>query len=118
MNINEYSMKVKGLEYSMKVKGLADSLASIEALVDDKGLVCVTLNSLGKEYAKFWTSIVVHETFLDFQKLVALLLRKEQRNGGSTTIRSQESAFYSNQDKDRGRGRGRGRGHFGGHSQN
>ena len=38
-------------DYSMKVKGLADSLGSIGAQVDDEDLVSVTLNGLGKEYA-------------------------------------------------------------------
>jgi len=53
-------------EYSMKVKGLADSLSSIRALVDDEDLVFVTLNCLRREYAQFWTSIGVRETFPDF----------------------------------------------------
>ena len=101
-------------EYAMKVKGLADSLGSIGAPVDDEDLVSVTLNGLGREYAQFRTSIGVRETFPDFQELVALLLSEEQRNGGSATGSSQESAFYSNQN----RGRGRGRGRFGGRSTN
>ena len=84
-------------EYAMKVKGLADSLGSIGAPVDDEDLVSVTLNGLGREYAQFQTSIGVRETFPDFQELVALLLSEEQRNGGSATGSSQESAFYSNQ---------------------
>ena len=82
--------------YSMKVKGIADSLGSIGAPVDDEDLVPVTLNGLGREYAQFWTSIGVHETFHDCRKLVALLLSEEQRNCGSATGSSQESAFYSN----------------------
>ena len=53
-------------EYSLKVKGLADSLASIGAPVDDEDLVSVTLNGLGKDYAQFRTSIGVRETFPDF----------------------------------------------------
>ena len=80
-------------EYAMKVKGLADSLGSIGAPVDDEDLVSVTLNGLGREYAQFRTSIGVRETFPDFQELVALLLSEEQRNGGSATGSSQESAF-------------------------
>ena len=43
-------------ENSMKLKGLVDNLGSIGALVDDENLVFVTLNGLGKEYAKIWTS--------------------------------------------------------------
>ena len=75
-------------EYSLKVKGLADSLASIGAPVDDEDLVSVTLNGLGKDYAQFRTSIGVRETFPDFQELIALLLSEEQRNGGSATSTS------------------------------
>ena len=66
----------------MKVKGLADSLGSIGAPVDDDDLVPMTLNGIGRDNAQFPTSIGVHETFLDFQELVALLLSEEQRNGG------------------------------------
>ena len=105
LNINEYSMEVKGLE---------DSFGSIGAPIDDEDLVSMTLSGFGREYAQFQTSIGVRETFLDFQKLVALLLSEEQRNGGSAIGSSQEFAFYSNQNKGRGRGRGR----FGGHSAN
>ena len=101
-------------EYAMKVKGLVDSLSSIGAPVDDEDLVSMTLNGLRREYAQFWTSIGVRETFSDFQELVALFLSEEQRNGGSATGSSQESAFYSNQNKGRGRGRDR----FGGRSTN
>ena len=98
----------------MKVKGLVDSLGSIGALIDDEDLVSVTLNGLGKEYIQFRTSIGVREKFLDFQEPIALLLSEEQRNGGSTTSTSQESAFYLNTD----RGRGRETSRFGGHSRN
>ena len=41
ININEYFTKVNGLAYS---------LGSIRALIDDKDLVSMTLNGLGKEY--------------------------------------------------------------------
>ena len=99
-------------EYSMKVKGLANSLGSIGALFDDEDLVSMTLNCVGREYTQFQTSIRVCKTFPHFQELVALLLSEEQRNGGSTIGSSQESAFYPNQYK----GKGLGRGHFGGHS--
>ena len=71
-------------EYSMKVKGLADSLGSIGAPIDDENIVSLTLNGLGREYAQFRTSIGVHETFPNFQELISLLLSEEQRNGGST----------------------------------
>jgi len=41
MNINDYSTKVKNL---------ADALTSIGTPIDDKDLVAVTLNGLGKDY--------------------------------------------------------------------
>ena len=69
----------------MKVKGLAYSLSSIGVLIDNENLASVTLNGLGREYAQFQTSTEVCKTFLDFQKLVALLLSEEQRNGGLVT---------------------------------
>jgi hypothetical protein len=56
-------------EYSKKVKNLADALASIGVLVDDEGLVVVTLNGLGRDYNQFRNSIAIRETFLDFQDL-------------------------------------------------
>jgi hypothetical protein len=94
MNINDYSTKVKNL---------VDALASIGALVDDN-LVAVTLNGLGKDYSQFRTSIIVRETFLNFQDLITLLISEEMRivstssNGGS-----QESAIYSNFNRNGGR---------------
>jgi hypothetical protein len=96
MNINDYSTKVKNL---------ADALASIGALVDDEDLVVTTLNGLGKNYSQFRTSIIVLETFHDFQDLITLFISEEMRvvgtsyNGGS-----QESVFYSNFNKSKGRG--------------
>ena len=78
------------------------SIPSIGAPTDDEDLVSMTLNGIGKEFAQFWTSIGVHETFPDFKELITLLLSEEQRNGDLATGSSQESAFYSNQDKGRG----------------
>ena len=57
-------------EYSLKVKGLADSLASIGAPVDDEDLVSVTLNGLRREYAQFRTSIGVLRPSLIFRNLL------------------------------------------------
>jgi len=96
MNINDYSTKVKNL---------VDVLASIGALIDDEGLVAVTLNGLGKNYSQFRTSIVVRKTFLDFQDLITLLKSEKMRIvGTSSNGGSQESAFYSNINRGRGRG--------------
>jgi hypothetical protein len=80
MNINDYYTKVKNL---------ANVLTSIGAPVGDEDLVVMTLNGLGKNYSQFHTSIVVRETFLDFQDLITLLMNEEMRivgtlsNGGS-----------------------------------
>jgi len=114
MNINDYSTKVKNL---------VDALASIGAPVVDEDLVVVTLNGLGKYYSQFHTSIVVRETFPDFQDLITLLISEDVRivstssNGGS-----QENVFYSNTNRGRGRGgktsfRGQQRSSHGGHHQ-
>jgi len=65
MNINDYYTKVKNL---------ANALTSIRAPVDDEDLVVMTLNGLGKNYSQFHTSIVVRETFLDFQDLITLFM--------------------------------------------
>ena len=114
MNINDYSTKVKNL---------ADAIASIRAPLDDGDLVAVTLNGLGKYYNQFRTSIVVRETFPNFQDLITLLISEEMRIvGTSSNGGSQESVFYSNTNRDRGRGdktsfQGRHRSSHGGHHQ-
>jgi hypothetical protein len=54
-------------DYFTKVKNFVDALASIGAPVDDEDLVVLTLNKLGKNYSQFCTSIVVRETFPNFQ---------------------------------------------------
>jgi hypothetical protein len=96
MNINDYSTKVKNL---------ANVLASIGAPIDDEDLMAVTLNRLGKNYNQFRTSIVVQETFPNFQNLITLLISEEIRLvGNSSNGGSQESAFYSNSNKGKGRG--------------
>jgi len=96
MNINDYSTKVKNL---------ANVLASIGAPIDDEDLMAVTLNRLGKNYNQFRTSIVVQETFPNFQNLITLLISEEIRLvGTSSNGGSQESAFYSNSNKGKGRG--------------
>jgi hypothetical protein len=92
MNINDYSTKVKNLAYAL-------------TLVDDEDLVAMTLNGLGKDYSQFRTSIVVQETFFDFQDLITLLISEEMRVVGTTSNGgSQESSFYSNSNRGRGRG--------------
>jgi len=114
MNINDYSIKVKNL---------ADALTSIGTPVDDEDLVAVTLNGLGKDYSQFCTSIVVQETFPDFQDLITLLISEEMKIvGTSSNGRSQENAFYSNTNRGRGRGgktsfQGRHGSSHGGHHQ-
>jgi hypothetical protein len=96
MNINDYSTKVKNL---------ANVLTSIGALVDDEDLMAVTLNRLGKNYNQFRTSIVVQETFPNFQNLITLLISEEIRVvGTSSNGGSQESVFYSNFNNGKGRG--------------
>ncbi len=92
-------------DYSIKVKNLVDALASIGAPVDDEDLVAVTLNGLGKYYSQFCTSIVVRETFPNFQDLITLLISEEMRIvGTSSNGGSQESVFYSNTNRGKGRG--------------
>jgi hypothetical protein len=67
--------------------------------------VVVTLNGLGKYYSQFRTSIIVWETFPDFQDLIILLISEEMRIvGTSSNGGSQESVFYSNSNRGRGRG--------------
>jgi hypothetical protein len=71
------------------VKNLVDVLAFLGIIVNDEDLVVVTLNGLGKDYSQNRTSIVVRETFFDFQDLITLLISEEMRivgtssNGGS-----------------------------------
>jgi hypothetical protein len=48
-NLQKNKMNIS--DYSTKVKNLADALASIGAPVDDKDLVAMTLNGLGKDYS-------------------------------------------------------------------
>ncbi len=103
-NLQKINMNIN--DHSTKVKNLANVLASIGALVHDENLVAVTLtlNGLGKYYIQLCTSIVVRETFPDFQNLITILISEEMRiastssNGGS-----QENVFYSNFNKNRGR---------------
>jgi hypothetical protein len=96
MNINDYSIKVKNL---------VDAFAYIGVPIDDEDLVAVTLNGLGKDYSKFRTSIVVQETFPDFQDLITLLINEKMIIvGTSSNGGSQESVFYSNTNKSRGKG--------------
>jgi hypothetical protein len=103
-NLQKNKMNIN--DYSTKVKNLVDGLASIGALVNDEDLVAVTLNALGKDYSQFRTSIVVQETFPNFQDLITLLISEEMRIVGTSNGGSQESAFYSNTNRGRGRGRG------------
>jgi len=96
MNINDYSTKVKNL---------ADAFASIKATIDDEDLMAVTLNGLGKDYSQFHTSIVVQETFPDFQDFVTLFISEKMKIVGiSSNGGSQENAFYSNTNTSRNRG--------------
>jgi len=114
MNINDYFTKVKNL---------VDVFTSIEAPIDDEDLVAVTLNGLGKDYNQFCTSIVVQETFPNFQDLITLFINEEMRTiGTSSNGGSQENVFYSNINRGRGRGgktsfRNRHESSHGGHHQ-
>jgi hypothetical protein len=76
-------------DYSTKVENLVDVLASIGVPGNDEDLVVMTLNGLGKDYSQFRTSIIVRETFPNFQDLITLLISEAMRvvgtssNGGS-----------------------------------
>ncbi len=65
-------------EYSLKIRGIVESLASINAFVDDDDLVNVCLNGLGKEYKPFKTSITVRENVPNFWDLVSMLIVEEK----------------------------------------
>lgn len=70
--------------------------------MEGNDLVYVSLNGLGKMYHQFWISIGVHETFLHFQKMIALLISEEQINGSSHSRgKSYEIDFYSNSSRTR-----------------
>jgi hypothetical protein len=118
-NLQKNKMNIN--DFFTKVKNLADALASMGTPIDDEDLVVGTLNGLGKYYSQFRTSIVVQETFLDFQDLITLLISEDMRIvGTSSNGGSQESAFYSNTNKSRSRGgktsfRGRHGSSHGGH---
>jgi hypothetical protein len=120
-NLQKNKMNIN--DYSTKVKNLTDALASIGAPVDDEDLVAVTLNGLGKNYNQFCTSIVVRETFPNFQDLITLLISEEMKIvGTSSNGGSQESVFYSNTNRGRGKGgktsfQGRPGSSHGGHQQ-
>jgi len=102
-NLQKNKMNIN--DYSTKVKNLVDVLASIGAPIDDENVMAVTLNGLGKDYSQFRTSIVVRETFPNFQNLITLLISEEMRVvDTSSNGESQESAFYSNSNRGRGRG--------------
>jgi hypothetical protein len=106
-NLQKNKMNIS--DYITKVKNLTDVLASIRAPIDDEDLVAMTLNGLGKYYSQFRTSIVVRETFPNFQDLITLLISEEMRVvGTSSNGGSQENVLYSNSNRGRGRGRGRG----------
>jgi len=88
-NLQKNKMNIN--DYSTKVKNLADALTSIGAPVD---LVAVTLNGLGKYYSEFRTSIVVRETFPNFQDLITLLISEKMRIvGTSSNGGSQKNSF-------------------------
>jgi hypothetical protein len=120
-NLQKNKMNIS--DYSIKVKNLADALASIGTHVDDEDLVAVTLNGLGKYYSQFCISIVVRETFPNFQDLITLLINEEMKVvGTSSNGGSQESVFYSNFNRGKGRGvktsfRGQHGSSHGGHHQ-
>jgi len=96
MNINDYSTKVKNL---------TDVFTSIGAPVDDEDLVAMTLNGFGKDYSQFCISIVVQETFFDFQDLITLLINEKMKIiGTSSNGGSQESVFYSNVKRGKSKG--------------
>ncbi len=101
-NLQKNKMNIN--DYSTKVKNLADVLTFIGAPIDDEDLVAIILNGLGKDYSQFRTSIVVRETFPNFQDLITLLISEEMRIISTSNGGSQESAFYSNTNRGRGRG--------------
>jgi hypothetical protein len=120
-NLQKNKMNIS--DYSIKVKNLANALASIGAPIDDEDLMAVTLNGLEKDYSQFRTSIIVRETFPNFQDLITLLISEEMKVvGTSSNGGSQESAFYSNSNRSRNRGvkislRGQHESSHGGHHQ-
>jgi len=72
-------------DYSTKVQNLAYVFASIGAPIDDEDLVAVTLNGLRKDYSQFCTSIVVRETFPNFQDLITPLISEDMKVVGTSS---------------------------------
>jgi hypothetical protein len=104
-NLQKNKMNIN--DYSTKVKNLANVLTSIGSSINDEDLVAVTLNGLGKYYSQLQISIVVQETFIDFQRLITLFINEKRRIiGTSSNGGSQGNAFYSNINNGRGGGRG------------
>jgi hypothetical protein len=104
-NLQKIKMNIN--DYSIKVKNFANVLTSIGAPIYDEDLVDVTLNGLGKYYSQFCISIVILETFSDFQDLITLRISEKMRIvGTSSNGGSQKNVFYSNYNRGRGRGKG------------
>jgi hypothetical protein len=92
-NLQKNKMNIS--DYSTKVKILADALTSIGAPVDDEDLVVVTLNGLGKNYSQFRTSIVVQETFPNFQDLITMFISKEMKVVGTHPMEDHKKVFFT-----------------------
>ena len=92
---------------------VSDALGSIGATPEDDDLVSAVLNGLNDDKWKaFATSVYIHETFLDFEDLISLMITKEMRMQGPNLGKGsgeQAHAFYSASRRGRGRNsRGRG----------
>ncbi|KAH7298261.1 hypothetical protein KP509_25G034100 [Ceratopteris richardii] len=94
-----------------EIRKIVDDLASINCKVKDDDMVSVMLNGVGPQYKSLDTSILVRGIMPDFDELVALCMREEHKERGSSHGRYfPRNANTMDMPRDRGRSNSRGRG--------
>ena len=74
--LNTLEMSVN--EYALKIKSICESLASINAKVEDDKKVEVCLRGLGPQYKSFKTSILTRDNISTFADMVSMLVVEER----------------------------------------
>ena len=86
-------------EYTLKIKNICETLASINAPMDDDDKIEVCLRGLGPQYKPFAMSIQTRENLPSFADLVSMLIVEEKSMGESSLQSNKNSklqVFYSN----------------------
>jgi hypothetical protein len=91
-------------DYTLKINEICESLASVDANIDDSEKVQIFLGGLASKLGAFRTAVCTRETTSSFFDLQSMLIVEENHVGASTSTHTDNKILYTEGERPRGRG--------------